>query len=380
MIYRKQLADFPVVMVFYVFPVLSIIAWMTGGNINYDYFWGAYWGIVIIASLIAIIRGNFKVYESHLKVLGIVTFLIFLKYVIPHLDKNVALTAAIMDGKWYVYLTIAILSIAIWGYPSIDKTWKAGRFFCCVYIFKALSLFLSGHISRDGVLMESNYDGFMILIVYSLRNLVTKRGKYDDLLFIAATFLTLSRTGISCLFALWLYKAIRKNIFLLIPIVPICLGIAVVGIMIRGEDSVGHLDRFVYWQQAILYFQTTDIYSVLFGHTPGIPMNVFILPEFAWDVANFEDMRHLRGVFPFMFHSVYLRIAITWGIPAIILVVLWFVRKFFRTNMEEIRLLIILILIQSFSLSTMTLPNMSLLLFMMFMTVLRIEKIKPKKY
>lgn len=341
---------------------------------------GGYFGIVLIASLFAIFKGSFVIRKSHLRFLGIITLLVFLKYIIPHVDKNIVLNAAIMDGKWYVYLTIAILSIAIWGYPSINKTWKAAKFFCCIYIAKALYMFLTGQVTRAGVLLEANYDGFMILIVYCLRNLVTKRGKYDDLLFIAATFLTLSRTGISCLFALWLYKAIRKNIFLLIPIVPICLGIAVVGIMIRGEDSVGHLDRFVYWQQAILYFQTTDIYSVLFGHTPGIPMNVFILPEFAWDVANFEDMRHLRGVFPFMFHSVYLRIAITWGIPAIILVVLWFVRKFFRTNMEEIRLLIILILIQSFSLSTMTLPNMSLLLFIMFMTVLRIEKIKPKKY
>lgn len=38
---KQQKANLPITLMFYVFPLISIVAWLVGkGEVNYDYFWG----------------------------------------------------------------------------------------------------------------------------------------------------------------------------------------------------------------------------------------------------------------------------------------------------------------------------------------------------
>lgn len=374
-----QNRDLPIWLMFCVFPFVSIFAWGMGkGEVNYDYVWVL---AFIVLLIYIVLKEKIKLKKKHLYFLITLFFLVILKYILPWMyDSHLSLTASIMDGKWIVYLVLAILWIDIFGYPSINKMYKAGVFFSVIYILKALYVISTGQLSRGGVLLEANYDGFMILMVYCFREQINKKKKWEVWVLILATFLTFSRTGIFALFAIWFTNIMRKNVLLLIPVVPIMLSIAYLGFTMRGADSAGNLDRFVYWHQAYILFNQSDLAELLFGYTPGESLNVPILPEFSWTVNLFEEMRNLNGVFPFMFHSTYLRLAIIWGIPIALFFALFLLVRYLKSSQEPMKQLCIITLIQSFSLSSLTLPNVSLLFFMLFLTAMHQEYLAKRNH
>jgi len=376
-----QNRDLPIWLMFCIFPFVSIFAWGMGkGEVNYDYVWV----LVFIVLLIYIaLKKKIRLKKKNIYFLIVLLFLVVLKYILPWIyDSHLSITGSIMDGKWIVYLVLAILWIDMFGYPSINKMYKAGVFFSIIYILKTLYVISTGQLSRGGVLLEANYDGFMILMVYCFREQINNKKKWEVGVLILATFLTFSRTGIFALFAIWFAKIMRRNVLLLIPVVPVMLGIAYLGFSMRGADSAGNLDRFVYWQQAFILFNQSDLVELLFGYTPGESLNVPILPEFSWTVNLFEEMRNLNGVFPFMFHSTYLRLAIIWGIPIALFFALFLIVRYIKSSQEPMKQLCLITLIQSFSLSSLTLPNVSLLLFMLFITAMHQEYIvkRDKEY
>lgn len=363
-----QKRDLPIWIMFCIFPFISIYAWAAGlGEVNYDYVWVIVFVLLFICKFFG---KNSGLKKKNFQLIIILSFLFALKYLVPWLyTTQISLTASVMDGKWVAYLMLAILWIDTFGYPSIEKMYKAGLFFSIIYIGKALYVIATGQLSRSGVLLEANYDGFMILIVYCCRGQISNKKKWEHWVLILATFLTLSRTGILSLFALWFVKMIKKNVLMLIPTIPIMLGMVYLGFSMRGAESAGHFDRFVYWKQAFIYFRQADWSEVILGSTPGKSLRMTILPEFDWTVSMFEEVRNLNGVFPFMFHSTYLRLAFTWGVPLAIFFALYFILKYIKSANEQVKQLCILVLIQSFSLSSLTLPNVSLLLFMVLITV-----------
>ncbi len=350
---------------FAIFPIISIMAWLAGkGEMNYDPVLIAFTGFIIIYRIFTTRHG---LTSKNFKFLSILALLILYKYLFPYLtETKFSLTASIMDGKWVVYLILAILWTNTFGLPEIKTMHRLCVFFCIIYIAKALVLLANEGIGRSGVLLEANYDGFMILMIYCFNDQIQDKKRWHTIAILLATFLTLSRTGFISLFVIWGLKAIKKNFFLLIPLVFIVALIVYIGVYLRGVDSVEHLDRFVYWEQAIVAFQGFDITNVLFGCPPGIPLQMHIIPEFYWTIDLFEEMKALRGIFPFMFHSTYLRIAFTWGLPAAILFVIFIIYKFFVSQYPPLKRLCAISLVQGISLSLLTLPNVSLLLFITY--------------
>ena len=213
--------------------------------------------------------------------------------------------------------------------------------------------------------MEANYDGYMILMVYCFSDVVKEKKWWWNAIIIFTTLLTFSRTGWASFFVLLILKLYKKNFLYAVLLIPILILLAQIGAEIRGE-GVQNMDRFVYWQQAIVYFKETTIANILLGATPGVSLKMQILPEFVWNMENFEEMRNLQGVFPFMFHSTYLRLAITWGVIGALLYFATLAYNFFKGKYVPLRLLCLLTLIQSFSLSALTLQNVSFLLFVLF--------------
>jgi hypothetical protein len=158
----------------------------------------------------------------------------------------------------------------------------------------------------------------------------------------------------------------KKNLLLLLPLIPILLVLVLIGFSLRGAQSAEHLDRFMYWEQAFILFYNSDPIHLLCGFTPGKALDMDVLPDFQWTIDMFDEARGIDGIFPFMFHSAYLRIAITWGIPMAVAYAMTLLIKFFRTKNVPLRELCMITLIQGFSLSTLTLPNVSILLFLCF--------------
>jgi hypothetical protein len=363
---------------FRVFPFISLFVWfLTKNEVNYDIFWAPVTAAFVVYK---IVHSRIRLNKLYASLLLLLIFLLLLKYIFPwFVSDGLSLKAALMDGKWVVYLTLVTLWVGTFGVPSIDNMYKAAVFFSIIYCFKALLMFLSGHIDRSGLLLEANYDGYMILMAYCFRNQVKTKGKWDDKILVFTTLLTLSRTGIASLFAIWIYRTMRKNLLLLIPLIPILLAIVLIGFSLRGAQSAEHLDRFMYWEQAFLLFYDSDPIHLLCGFTPGKALDMIVLPEFQWTIDMFDEARGVDGIFPFMFHSVYLRIAITWGIPMAIIYTLVLLVKFFRTKIVPLRELCMITLIQGFSLSTLTLPNVSILLFFCFFMTKKVAAYEKNK-
>ena len=365
--------DLPVVLMFYIFPIVSLLLlWIKGiAIVNYDYVWGGLLGYILIRAFFKKVLVFDRVQFIFLSILLV---LIICKYILPYFwYDHIVLKAAIMDGKWIVYLLFSVLWVRIYGYPSISVVYNGCLFFSTLYIIVAVLRILSGTISRAGILMESNYDGFMILMVYCFIDNVSQKVRWGHVIMIVATFCTLSRTGTASLFAIMFLKFIKKKPYLLLAFIPFVAIAIYLGLSIRG-DSAENLDRFVYFSQAFMYFDSVDWSMLLLGSTPGISLKMPVLSEFEWTISNFENMRDLQGIFPFYFHSTYLRLAFTWGILIALGFIFYFIMNFFRAKYEPLRWLCVLVLIQSFSLSTLTLPNVSVLFFLLFMLALKGQK------
>jgi hypothetical protein len=356
---------------FYIFPITALGCTILGINKEiYDYVWIGLLGFIVFKSCF---KSKLRIYRPFFIFISIISILVCFKYVIPHLfPQQIILRAAIMDGKWVIYLLLSIMWINSYGTPTLNHIYKAGLFFSILYIIVALIRIITGKITREGILMESNYDGFMILMVYCFIDEIKHKNKWSHWIFIFATFCTLSRTGIASLFAILFFKAAKKRPTLLLFLIPFFIIIIFIGFSIRGE-SAENLDRFIYFSQAFLYFQNTDIMNILVGNTPGVSLHMPILPAFEWTISNFENMRNLNGIFPFYFHSTYLRLAFTWGVIVSMAFLIFFTKKFFSTKYKPLKWFCLLTLIQSFSLSTLTLPNVSVLFFTLLILALKQE-------
>ena len=371
---KERLANLPVFCMFCIFPFISIIAKFTGlGMLNYDPFW-------IVAFFVAFfpihnIIGWFQ------RSLFFILLFVLMKYGYAILQYDqISVKAWAMDIKWIIYLLFSMLWVSKHGFPNCDSIYNCSLFFSKVYILFTIFryLVLKEEISRDGILMEANYDGFMILMGFCLCGEL-KDNKKDFFLFSLATLCTMSRTGISAFAIMVLYRFFKKNVLYLLPLVPVFLLAAEYAMLIRGTDSATHLDRFIYFKQTYNYILNTDVFNILFGSSPGISLHMDIIPEFEWNVSNFENMRDLNGVYPFMFHSVYLRFFFTWGVVGTLVYLLFFVCQFFRARNEHYKLFCLLTLVQSISLSTLTLQNVSVLFILMLISFMYNERVLAKQ-
>ena len=361
--------NFPIVIIYYLFPIFSIIARIIGrGQLNYDYIWVPSFVLALVLSIGAKYRKRFIILITCIGVL------MFLKYILPLLFiEKVQWRPWLMDCKWIVYLLFSIFWINRFGIPSGKHIYEGSLFFSKVYIIYAIYLFLTSQLDREGILMESNYDGFMILMGFCWIDQFRK-GKYDLLIFLTATFLTLSRTGFVAILILLIYKVARRNVLWLIPMTPVVLFFVYLAVMMRGSSAVESLDRFVFYYQTYIYLTWTSVDNVLLGCTPGVSLDMPIADGFQWYIDNFENMRNVRGIYPFYFHSTYLRLVMTWGILGCLLYFLFFVRRLYTAHNNTMRYFCVLVLVQSFSLSVLTLQNVSVLFFMMLFALLSIEK------
>lgn len=367
--------NLPIIIMFYCFPILSIMSKIVGiGLFNYDFFWICAFALTLILSF------DVKMPWKYIVLMSVIGFLLFLKYGIPFVfERGVQLHPWMMDMKWIVYLFFSLLWMCNYGEPSPHYIYKGSKFFAKVYILWTIYVIASGQLSRDGILMESNYDGFMILMGLCWVDRC-KEGKYDLLIFIIATFMTFSRTGIVSLFILLLYKVARRNILYLLPMVPVVTIFACMAFVIRGEESAGNMDRLIFFSQAYAYLTHTSLWNILLGSTPGISLEMPVIKGFEWYIDNFEETKGLSGIYPFYFHSTYLRLLMTWGVFGSLAYLLFFVYKFLNSKIIPMKMFCLLVLVQSVSLSTMTLQNVSILFFMMLFTLMSIENRRCKLF
>lgn len=362
----KSWANFPIYLSLIYFPIASLAMKPFGMAINYDAIW-------IIVFLIFLLLRRPKVYLSGTSFIFVLLFVV--KYLSPLLiSDKISFKALAMDGKYLFYIVFIYLWLREFKTISLRVVYRSILFFSKLYIlFTIIRLLVLPDIDRDGILMEANYDGFMILLGVCIFDIVGGKNK-DLAILVLATFCTFSRTGIICLLVLFSYKLIKRNLFLLIWAVPVFLLLVWISITIRGQESVEHLDRFIFFEQAAIYFSETDLFNILLGSPPGVSLKMTVLPEFGWYIDHFEEGKNLSGIYPFYFHSTYLRLAFTWGVPIAIMFIFVLVRRILLSKLNTTKYFYLIVLIQSVSLSALTIPNLSILGFIIFVLVEKEER------
>lgn len=366
-----KVKNIPIILVYYILPIISAIYTVIlggKGHLDYEVVWIGLWGILCLLSLQQPIRRSVCIGAS-------VILLIFIfKYLLPVIwQKNVVWRAVFVDAKYIYYLLLSWMWVKFVGAPSVQFLYKAGRFLCLFYIlYFFIMIVLKGGYSRFELLSESNYDSFLLLIPFCFIQ-EEKKSRYDYFLFLIAVFLSGSKTGIATIcILLFLYNfRNRKYRFLCWIIPPVLVVIFIyVYFMRRGITDVNDVDRFIFFAQFFEYVKDSSWSSVLLGIFPGQAMAfVEVLPSFEWYISKFENMNNILGCYPFYFHSTYIRLAIVWGLPLVIGLIVLLVRIYMKTSYLPMKQLIVLFLIQSISLSSLTLATVSVPFLIVMITV-----------
>lgn len=362
----------PIYILYYFFPFVSILCKQMGMELpNYEPFW------ILLLVVSPFIACKWSIKKRHFIFLSVVMIAILFKYVVPILyvsDDRIVYRALIMDGKWFIYLLWVVLWINLIGYPPVKVFYKAGIFFSKLFIIYSIFLFVKNGLDiRPGIIDEANYDGLMILIPFCFVKTV-KGCLKDYIIVILATLCTGSRTGIVSLVFVLSIIVLDTRPKLIGLFVPLVIGLVISIFTFRGFKSIETIDRYVFFEQAAVYFQHTDINKILFGTFPGVSLNMPVLRSFGWYIREFEGKNDIIGIFPFYFHSTYIRLAMTWGLPTLFSILVYLVVVFFRVRYLPLKLLIAIVLLQSVALSTMTLTNVSAILFLSIFAAINARK------
>lgn len=142
----------------------------------------------------------------------------------------------------------------------------------------------------------------------------------------------------------------------------------------RGYSSIETIDRYAFFYQVIIFFQSSDLNTFLFGVYPGIGLDISVLNEFSWVVDVFEENNDIIGVFPFYFHATYIRMALTWGVPFLFISLLYLLVCFFSIQYLPLKLFVLIVILFSTSMSILTLTNVSFVLFLSLFIMLDIKR------
>ncbi len=231
----------------------------------------------------------------------------------------------------------------------------------------------TGQFSRvnSGLLDECNYDCFLVLIPFCYIYQNIHYEKKQIIPFILAVLMSTSKTGVMALGIIMVYPYYKKSKFKI-------LYLGIIGFIIilwlyiffikRGVTDIESVDRAVFFAQFFNYISQASFWDIIFGHFPGLSMTGSIIDSFSWYISEFERRNNIVGCYPFYFHSTYMRIAIVWGIPITLALIFWLVRIVKRNSYLPLRNLSLLMLLESISLSSLSLVNVSIIFILAFIS------------
>lgn len=367
----NSLINLPIYFVYYLFPFISIMGQqLLGKRISYEFFW------MFLLCFFPFVSSKRSIRKKCFISIGILLLLLSLKYLTPlcFMLMEISIRPFMIEMKWVLYLLLALFWTNFVGMPEKQLLYKGGRFFCYVYIIYSLFVYkINGGIVRVGIIDEANYDGLLMLIPFCF---IFEGGyrKRDVLVFVIATIMTGSRTGCMAMLVVFACYIFRGHMLLLLSSVPILFGAFVLLLVVRGGTDLESVDRYIFFYQAYEYFKESDLWTFLLGALPGTSLKMSVIPEFIWYIENFNNINGITGIYPFYFHSAYIRLSMILGIPFVLICIWWLVYRFVKSNYYPLKMLIIIILLQSISLATHSLTNVTPILFFTWFLMTKISR------
>ena len=245
-----------------------------------------------------------------------------LKYGISYINHSVSYIPYLMEAKPFFYLLSASIWVIAFGAPENEDFVRVGVWLGLIIILEfVIESFLAGRIVRILGSGEINYDASLLLISICA-SLVGKRYKpVHQLILYLAVVITFSRTALAtAILIIFFFSSVNIAIKLLFS--GVSLSSIILSFVIRDLPiTIISADRYWMWKTAILLFAENK-WRLLWGWPIGVSLPVSIPPALDYLWITQQQNWGLDGIYQFNFHAFWLRIAISWGIPITILMLL----------------------------------------------------------
>lgn len=275
----------------------------------------------------------------------------------------------LMELKPFFYLTVAGLTAAATGLPGSRAFPRFAAALSVLLLAElALASLAAGEITRPQGSGEINYDATLLLLGLCLG--LNERVPGLKALILAGIAASMSRTtllsaGLVVLIC-WPGLSLARRLTLSLSLM-VCIGLA---FTLRGLswDSLEELDRYWMWRSAVTLMAEHPAQAVT-GFAPGIPLPVDT-PGALWALwADQAQAVEAPGVHAYNYHAFWLRLAVSWGLPGVLAVLVPTVGLLRRGPRS--RALGLVILVQGLTLGLFYLSNVAPVLLLAWWRVRR---------
>jgi hypothetical protein len=217
---------------------------------------------------------------------------------------------------WYLFAAVAIyLRI---GRLDLRHWISRIEFFAAMMI---LGFFLQlargeGTLARASAVEEANYDGFIVGMAMLMCCWHAKEIKLRTwAIFLVASLLTLSRTGLAGMALIAAVILVRKRhyVWLLVGVAVLVPALYVVYTLRANGVHASQFDRLRMWQSFFMTLREWNLFQWVFGMMPGVPIRYYD-PYIQWFIdAQSVGQHGIGGLHPFNYHGMHIRFIITWG-------------------------------------------------------------------
>jgi hypothetical protein len=327
MLADNRLANLVTLYLYGLVPILSFSFMLVGVEYNlkivFDLCIVFFFTIAIFLSTLVNKRSIISSYFKLLILIGL--FLLLYALVLTLISilyyERVYFFVTLMEYKAVLYLISCAFFLKIYGLPDKKYFFVVIRILCLLIIFKSIfEYFALGLVTRNGVLSEGNYDGYIVLFLFAYCLDANVRLDLLDLsLIVAATLLTQSKTGLIILFIFLLILSIRnkKTFFLMLLLIPIIFFaiFEIISTRIENFSTIASIDRFLMWAEyfELMLSPSVDLTNKLFGFSPGVPIKESSV-RLWWFIENQSLQVGANGLHAFNFHSQHIRFLLTYGL------------------------------------------------------------------
>ena len=312
---------FPLSVAYVLFPGVMLIGRLLDMPLPRNLVEALWISLAVLALAVILVRRAISLRSSGpaaamlIAMAGVIT-LLFVRLVVPlSMGREVEWIPLAMELKPVFYLLIAMLWIWAFLPPKPGDFVRAGMALGALILSEIVIVSIwEGAIVRPRGSGEINYDACLLLLsaLFAFERASAWRflGTWVIMLALLATF---SRTAMLAMVAIFLFGG-RGWVLAKIAVVAVA-GAFIVGSFLIRElplDALNRLDRYWMWASAFDLL-TTNPWSALLGFPLGASLPVEAPRYLASLWAAQAEGWGVEGVFPFNYHSFWLRVIIDWG-------------------------------------------------------------------
>ncbi len=314
---RSFPAAVPLVMVYVIYPLSMTVARLADWPLPRNWIDGL-WLLWLLASLLALPVSSPRFPHSRVVLALLSAVAVLLRFGPIWLQEGPVLAAWLMELKPFFYLILVGSALAAGGTPTPNHFLRAAAALAVLILLDlGLSSLAAGTVVRPQGSGEINYDAALMLVGLCMG--LCLRAPVLKALILAGIAASMSRTTLLAtglvVLACWPGFSLSRRLALCVAMLAgIALAFSLRGLSMGG---LGELDRYWMWSAGVDLLQDRPM-QALVGFAPGRPLPVDA-PVALWELWRDQSLETgAPGVHAYNFHSFWLRLAVSWGLAAML--------------------------------------------------------------